>query len=68
MKAVRVVRPKKPLKIQQLETPKPRGSEVLVKVQSAGVCHSDIQLWDGGYIGPGGQSLKATDRGIKNTL
>ena len=68
MKAVRIVTPKEPLKIQQLETPKPRGSEVLVKVQSAGVCHSDIQLWDGGYSGPGGQFLKATDRGVKYPL
>jgi alcohol dehydrogenase, propanol-preferring len=68
MKAVRIVRPKEPLEIQQLETPKPRGSEVLVKVQSAGVCHSDIQLWDGGYRGPGGQFLKTTDRGVKYPL
>ncbi|PWU80067.1 MAG: zinc-binding alcohol dehydrogenase [Candidatus Nitrosopolaris wilkensis] len=68
MKAIRIVRPKEPLEIQELETPKPQGSQVLVKVQSSGVCHSDIQLWDGGYRGPGGQFLKVTDRGIKYPL
>ncbi|MGI0086633.1 MAG: alcohol dehydrogenase catalytic domain-containing protein [Nitrosotalea sp.] len=41
---------------------------MLVKVESAGVCHSDIHLWDGGYEGSGGQILKTTDRGIKYPL
>jgi propanol-preferring alcohol dehydrogenase len=68
MKAVRIVRPKESLEIQELETPKPQSSEVRIKVQSSGVCHSDIQLWDGGYLGPGGQVLKATDRDIKYPL
>ena len=54
--------------MQQLETPKPKGSQVLVKVNSSGVCHSDIHLWQGGYEGPGGQFLKTTDRGVKYPL
>jgi propanol-preferring alcohol dehydrogenase len=41
---------------------------VLVKVQSSGVCHSDIHLWEGGYEGPQGQFLKTTDRGVKYPL
>lgn len=68
MEAARIVKPKQPLQIQQLETPKPRGTQVLVKVQSVGVCHSDIHLWEGGYEGPGGQFLKATERGVKYPL
>lgn len=48
MKAARIVQPKQPLDVRQLETPEPRGSQVLVKVQSSGVCHSDIHLWEGG--------------------
>src|SRR5437867_2927022 len=68
MQAARIVRVKEPLEVQTLETPKPRGSQVLVKVQSAGVCHSDIHLWDGGYEGPAGQFMKATDRGVKYPL
>ena len=65
MKAARIVKPKEPLQVQDLETPKPKGSQVLVKVLASGVCHSDIHLWEGGYEGPGGQFLKTTDRGVK---
>ena len=68
MQAARIVRVKEPLEIQTLETPKPRGSQVLIKVQSAGVCHSDIHLWEGGYDGPAGSFMKTTDRGIKYPL
>jgi NADPH:quinone reductase-like Zn-dependent oxidoreductase len=58
MKASRIVKPKVPLEIQEIETLKPRDAQVILKVQSAGVCHSDIHLWEGGYIGPGGQLPK----------
>jgi propanol-preferring alcohol dehydrogenase len=68
LKSARIVKPKESLEVQQLETPKPKGSEVLVKVHSSGVCHSDIHLWEGGYEGIGGQLLKTTDRGVKYPL
>src|SRR3712207_7462933 len=38
--------------VQDTTIPKPKGSQVLVKVLSAGVCHSDIHFWEGGYEGP----------------
>jgi alcohol dehydrogenase, propanol-preferring len=65
MEAARIIEPKESLQIQRVETPKPKGSQVLIKVNSSGVCHSDIHLWEGGYEGPSGQFLKATDRGVK---
>jgi alcohol dehydrogenase, propanol-preferring len=68
MIAARIVKPKESLEVQQLETPKPRGSQVLIRVESSGVCHSDIHLWEGGYEGPGGQLLKTTERGVKYPL
>jgi alcohol dehydrogenase, propanol-preferring len=68
MKAARIVKPKESLEVLQLETPKPKGSQVLVKVQSSGVCHSDIHLWEGGYEGPHGLFLKTTDRGVNYPL
>jgi alcohol dehydrogenase, propanol-preferring len=68
MEAARIIQPNESLQIQQLETPKPKGSQVLVKVNSSGVCHSDIHLWQGGYEGLGGQFLKTTDRGVKYPL
>jgi alcohol dehydrogenase, propanol-preferring len=68
MEAAQIIQPNESLQIQRLETPKPKGSQVLVKVNSSGVCHSDIHLWQGGYEGPGGQFLKTTDRGVKYPL
>ncbi len=68
MQAARIVEVNEPLEVTQLETPKPKGSQVLIKVASSGVCHSDIHLWEGGYEGIGGQLLKTTDRGVKYPL
>ena len=68
MKSARIVKPKESLEVKELETPKAKGSQVLIKVQSSGVCHSDIHLWEGGYEGIEGQFLKTTDRGVKYPL
>lgn len=68
MKSSRIIRPKDPLQVQDSDTPKPTGQEVLVKVHSSGVCHSDIHLWEGGYEGVNGQFMKTTDRGVKYPL
>lgn len=68
MRAARITQVNEPLQIQELKTSKPIGSQVLIKVQSSGVCHSDIHLWEGGYQGPEGTFLKTTDRGVKYPL
>jgi propanol-preferring alcohol dehydrogenase len=68
MQSARIIEPKESLQIQELDRPQPTGSQVLIKVKSSGVCHSDIHLWDGGYEGPGGSFLKTTDRGVKYPL
>ena len=68
MKAARIVNVNEPLQIQDLKTPKPKGSQILIKVQSVGVCHSDVHVWEGYYEGIGGQPLKTTDRGVKYPL
>ena len=68
MRSARIVKPNEALEVQELETPKAKGSQVLIKVQSSGVCHSDIHLWEGGYEGIEGQFLKTTDRGVKYPL
>ncbi|HSB50718.1 MAG TPA: alcohol dehydrogenase [Nitrosopumilaceae archaeon] len=65
MKAARIIEPNKPLQVSELENPKPSGNEVIVKVKSAGVCHSDLHLWEGGYDLGDGTFLKVTDRGVK---
>ena len=65
MKAARIVEPNKPLQVAELEIPKATGNEVIVKVKAAGVCHSDLHLWEGGYDLGDGTFLKVTDRGVK---
>ncbi|MDT7889993.1 MAG: zinc-binding dehydrogenase [Desulfurococcales archaeon] len=39
----------KPLSIEYIDTPIPSDYGVLLKVISAGICHSDIHLWAGDY-------------------
>jgi alcohol dehydrogenase, propanol-preferring len=68
MKAARIVNVNEPLQVQELQTPKPKASQILIKVQSSGVCHSDVHVWEGYYEGIGGQPLKTTDRGVKYPL
>ena len=68
MKAARIIKPKDSLQVQDLDIPKATGSQVVVKVRSSGVCHSDIHLWEGGYEGIEGQFLKASDRGVTYPL
>lgn len=68
MEAARIIKPNRPLQLEELGTPKAKGSQVLVKVESSGVCHSDLHLWEGGHEGVKGQFLKTTDRGVKLPL
>jgi propanol-preferring alcohol dehydrogenase len=57
-----------PLKFFERPTPKPTGSQVLLRVLAAGVCHSDIHIWEGHYDLGGGKKLKLTERGVKLPL
>jgi D-arabinose 1-dehydrogenase-like Zn-dependent alcohol dehydrogenase len=43
----------KPLELRDYPTLEPTGEQVLVRVESAGVCHSDVHIWDG-YFDLGG--------------
>ncbi len=57
-----------PLQRIERETPQPKGAEVALRVIAAGVCHSDLHIWDGYYDIGGGQKLKLQDRGVKLPL
>jgi D-arabinose 1-dehydrogenase-like Zn-dependent alcohol dehydrogenase len=57
-----------PLQPKQQTTPQPTGSEVLLKVLAAGVCHSDLHLADGWFDLGGGKRLSLADRGMKLPL
>jgi len=54
-----------PLKCNEAPTPEPAGTEVLLKVLAAGVCHSDLHLADGWFDLGGGKRLSLAERGMK---
>jgi propanol-preferring alcohol dehydrogenase len=57
-----------PIELIYRDIPKPQGSEVLVRVKAAGMCHSDLHIWEGYYeLGPG-KRLMLKDRGMKLPL
>jgi len=54
-----------PLQCNEYPTPQPAGTEVLLKVLAAGVCHSDLHLSDGYFDLGGGKRMSLQDRGMK---
>jgi alcohol dehydrogenase, propanol-preferring len=59
-----VVENGRPLQAFNLETPEPRGSEVLVEVSHCGVCHSDLHFWEGEYNLGYGKRIRLAERGV----
>jgi D-arabinose 1-dehydrogenase-like Zn-dependent alcohol dehydrogenase len=53
----------KPLQKVLQDTPKPTGTEVLVRITRSGVCHSDLHIWDGYFEMGGGKRFYVKDRG-----
>src|SRR6202008_3856272 len=65
MKSFQVADFNAPLKEVDHPTPQPGGTQVLIKVKAAGVCHSDLHIWEGGYeLGQGRKPLSLKDRGV----
>lgn len=53
-----------PLVRDEQNTPSPEGTQVLLRVEAAGVCHTDIHTWQGWYDMGGGRRLTMGDRGV----
>lgn len=53
-----------PLKLFRQPIPEPTGTQVLVRITAAGVCHSDLHIWEGHYDLGGGNRITLKDRGI----
>src|SRR4030081_2678140 len=65
MKSFKVTDFNAPLMEVDAPTPQPSGTQVLIKVKAAGVCHSDLHIWEGGYdLGHGRKPLSLRDRGV----
>ena len=48
------------LEAREEATPKPEGTEVLVRVEACGVCHSDLHNWDGYFDLSGSLTLRSS--------
>ena len=59
-----VVEHGQPLQRALRATPKPSGTEVLVRITRSGVCHSDLHIWDGYFDLGGGKRFNMKDRGM----
>ncbi len=57
-----------PLERLECPTPEPRGAEVLIRMTAAGVCHSDIHIWEGVYDLGSGNRMTLKDRGVSLPL
>ncbi|MBB63771.1 MAG: zinc-binding alcohol dehydrogenase [Waddliaceae bacterium] len=68
MRAATIVSSGQALEIQERAIPKPIGKEVLIKVEAAGVCHSDLHFRDGAYQMGGGRILQLHERGVNYPL
>lgn len=53
-----------PLQRMERPMPEPKGAEVLIRMTGAGVCHSDIHIWEGVYDLGSGNKMTLKDRGI----
>ena len=53
----------KPLQKVLQDTPRPKGTEVLVRITRSGVCHSDLHIWDGYFDWGGGKKFYVKERG-----
>jgi propanol-preferring alcohol dehydrogenase len=47
MLAVRLHAPGEPLRVEEVPTPEPRGTEVRIRVAGCGVCRTDVHIADG---------------------
>ncbi|MEM2203733.1 MAG: NAD(P)-dependent alcohol dehydrogenase [Sulfolobales archaeon] len=63
MKAAVLKKPQDRFYIEDIETPKPTGHEILVRVRAAGMCHTDIHIWEG-HFGP----IRVEERGVRFPL
>ena len=65
MRAMQIIEWGKPLEAREYPDPEPEGEEVLLRVEAAGVCHSDVHIWDGYFDLGGGQQISLESRGVR---
>jgi D-arabinose 1-dehydrogenase-like Zn-dependent alcohol dehydrogenase len=68
MRSFAITRFGAPLEQVETPTPSPTGTEVLLKVGFAGVCHSDVHIHDGYFDLGGGNKLSLSQLKLPHTL
>ena len=68
MRSQAVVEFGSPLKEIEAPTPEPKGTEVLLKIRNAGVCHSDVHIHDGYFDLGSGNKLPMSAIKLPHTL
>lgn len=53
-----------PMTIEELELPEPRAGELLIRIEAAGVCHSDVSVVDGSRVRPLPMALGHESAGV----
>ncbi len=53
-----------PMAIEELELPGPRAGELLIRIEAAGVCHSDVSVVDGSRVRPLPMALGHESAGV----
>lgn len=64
MRAMQIIEWGKPLEPRDYPDPEPQGEEVLLRVEAAGVCHSDVHIWDGHFDLGDGKQISLESRGV----
>ncbi|HEX3864645.1 MAG TPA: alcohol dehydrogenase [Stellaceae bacterium] len=64
MRAMQIIEWGKPLEARDYPDPVPQGEEVLLRVEAAGVCHSDVHIWDGHFDLGDGRKISLESRGV----
>ena len=64
MRSWQIVEFGRPLRVAEYANPAPQGTEVLLKVDGCGVCHSDLHIWDGYFDLGGGKRFDVGARGV----
>src|SRR5215472_3919988 len=65
MRAMQIIEWGQPLEARDYPDPEPKGEEVLLRVQAAGVCHSDVHIWDGHFDLGDGKQISLESRGVQ---
>ena len=68
MRSYQIIEWGQPIELREYPTPKPEGTEVLLRITAAGICHSDLHINDGFFDLGEGRRLELGKVGAKLPL